>query len=98
MSVRPDPSGWPSLILGGLATDGDPLAYANSVIDKPEAYSILKEAHSAMLSGDMPRFQKLRTDIVAVMSGPAEVSDSSFSDIADSCRLASSAALRSPFN
>ena len=53
MSVRPDPSGWPSLILGGLATDEDPLAYANSVIDKPEAYSILKEAHSAMLSGDV---------------------------------------------
>ena len=75
MSVRPNPSGWPSLILGGLAADGDPLAYANSVIDKPEAYSILKEAHSAMVSGDMLRFHKLRTDIVAVMSGSAEVSE-----------------------
>ncbi len=94
MSVRPDPSGWPSLILGGLATDGDPLAHANSVIDKPEAYSILKEAHSAMLTGDMPRFQKLRTDIVAVMSGPSEVSDSPFSDIAaDSPRVLPSAVL-----
>ena len=71
MSARPDPAGWPSLILGGLAADGDPLAYANSVVDNPEACSILKEAHSAMLAGDMPRVQKLRTDIDAVMSGPS---------------------------
>ena len=80
MSARPDPAGWPSLILGGLAADGDPLAYANSVVDNPEACSILKEAHSAMLAGDMPRVQKLRTDIVAVMSGASGVSDSPSSD------------------
>ena len=80
MSARPDPAGWPSLILGGLAADGYPLAYENSVVDNPEACSILKEAHSAMLAGDMPRVQKLRTDIVAVMSGASGVSDSPSSD------------------
>ncbi len=80
MSARPDPAGWPSLILGGLAADGGPRAYANSVVDNPEACSILKEAHSAMLAGDMPRVQKLRTDIVAVMSGASGVSDSPSSD------------------
>ncbi len=94
MSARPDPAGWPSLILGGLAADGDPLAYANSVVNNPEACSILKEAHSAMLAGDMPRVQKLRTDIDAVMSGPSGVSDSPFSDIAaDSPRVLPSAVL-----
>ncbi len=80
MSARSDPAGWPSLILGGLAADGGPLAYANSVVDNPEACSILKEAHSAMLAGDIPRVQKLRTDIVAVMSGASGVSDSPSSD------------------